>query len=250
MARKFWPGANPVGQAIFIGPGLGPSFQAGLTEIIGVVGDVRERLYLDPSLVMYQTPSQIPNADMALLNDYEATALLVRTQAGVAPTSVRQAVQQLLLADLNLAAVSMRTMEQVGLDSTARQNFNLLLLSAFATIALLLAVIGIYGVMSYTVEQRTHEIGIRTALGASRRDTLSLVFTQALRMALAGIVGGVIASAALTQLLTAQLFAARPLDPLTFITVPVILLATALAAAYVPALKAGRVDPMTALRHE
>lgn len=144
----------------------------------------------------------------------------------------------------------MRTMEQVSLDSTARQNFNLLLLSAFATIALLLAIVGIYGVMSYTVEQRTHEIGIRTALGANRRDTLSLVFTQALRMALVGIVGGVVVSAALTRLLTAQLFAVRPLDPLTFITVPVILVATALAAACLPALKAARVDPMTALRHE
>ena len=250
MARKFWPGANPVGQAIFIGPGLGPSYQAGLTEIIGVVGDVRERLYLDTSPIMYQTPSQIPNADMALLNDYEATALLVRTQAGGAPTSIRQAVQQVLLADHNLAAVSMRTMEQVSLDSTARQNFNLLLLSAFAAIALLLAIVGIYGVMSYTVEQRTHEIGIRTALGANRRDTLSLVFTQALRIALVGIVGGVVASAALTRLLTAQLFAVRPLDPLTFITVPLILLATALAAAYVPALKAAQVDPIVALRHD
>jgi len=228
MARKFWGGANPVGQAIFVGPGLGPSYQAGLTEVIGVVGDVRERLYLDPSPIMYQTPSQIPNADMTLLNDYEATALLVRTQAGGALTSIRQAVQQVLLADHNLAAVSMRTMEQVSLDSTARQNFNLLLLSAFAAIALLLAIVGIYGVMSYTVEQRTHEIGIRTALGANRRDTLSLVFTQALRIALVGIVGGVVASAALTRLLTAQLFAVRPLDPLTFITVPPILLATAL----------------------
>jgi putative ABC transport system permease protein len=144
----------------------------------------------------------------------------------------------------------MRTMEQVSLDSTARQNFNLLLLSAFAAIALLLAIVGIYGMMSYTVEQRTHEIGIRTALGANQRDTLSLVFTQALRIALVGIVGGVVASAALTRLLTAQLFAVRPLDPLTFITVPPILLATALAAAYAPALKAARVDPMVALRHD
>ena len=141
-------------------------------------------------------------------------------------------------------------MEQVSLDSTARQNFNLLLLSVFAIIALLLAIVGIYGVMSYSVEQRTHEIGIRTALGANRRDTLRLVLIQALRMALVGIAGGIAAAAALTRLLTAQLFAVRPLDPVTFIIVPVVLLATALAAAYVPALRAARVDPMMALRHE
>jgi putative ABC transport system permease protein len=250
MARKFWPGTNPVGQTIFIGPGLGSAYQAGLTKIVGVVGDVRERLYIDPSPVMYQTPSQIPDADMALLNGYESTALLVRTQAGVAPITISQAVQQALLAEDNLAAVNVRTMDQVSLDSTARQNFNLLLLGVFAMIALLLAIVGIYGVMSYSVEQRTHEIGIRTALGANRRDTLRLVLIQALRIALVGIVSGMVASAALTRLLTAQLFAVQPLDPLTFMTVPVILLATAFAAAYVPALRAACVDPMTALRHE
>jgi putative ABC transport system permease protein len=250
MARKYWPGQNPVGRTIFIGPGLGPSYQGGLTEIAGVVGDVRERLSLDPSPIIYQTPSQIPNADMALLNGYEPAALLVRTAAGVAPTSVRPAVQQALLADHNLAPLSIRTMDQVSLDSTSQQNFNLLLLSAFATIALVLAIVGIYGVMSYSVEQRTHEIAIRTALGAERRDTLSLVLIEASRMAVVGIVAGLTASAALTRLLTAQLFSVRPLDPLTFVIVPVILLAIAVAAAYVPAWRATRVDPMTALRHE
>lgn len=250
MARKYWPGSNPVGQTIFIGPGLSRAMQAGLAKIVGVVGDVRERLDFDPSPVMYQIPSQIPDADMSLLNGFERTAILVRTRPGVAPMSIGHAVKQALLEDHNLAAVNMRTMDQVSLDSTARQNFNLLLLSVFAVIALLLAVVGIYGVMSYSVEQRSHEIGIRTALGANRRDTLRLVLIQALRIALVGIVSGIVASAALTRLLTAQLFAVRPLDPLTFMSVPVILLATALAAAYVPALRAARVDPMRALRHE
>jgi putative ABC transport system permease protein len=250
MARKFWPQSNPVGQTIFIGPGLNPAMQGGVAKIVGVVGDVRERLDLDPSPVMYQIPSQIPDADMSLLNGFERTAILVRTQPGVAPMSVSQAVKQILLVDHDLAAVNMRTIDQVSLDSTARQNFNLLLLSVFAAIAVLLAMVGIYGVMSYAVEQRTHEIGIRAALGANRRDTLRLVLIQALRISLVGIVSGIAASAALTRLLTAQLFAVRPLDPLTFITVPVILLAIALAAAYVPALRAARVDPMMALRHE
>ena len=114
----------------------------------------------------------------------------------------------------------------------------------------MLAIVGIYGVMSYSVEQRSHEIGIRTALGASQRDTLRLILIQALRITLVGIVSGILASAALTRLLTAQLFDVRALDPLTFITVPVILLTTALCAAYLPALRAARVDPMIALRRE
>jgi putative ABC transport system permease protein len=116
--------------------------------------------------------------------------------------------------------------------------------------ALLLAAVGIYGVMSYSVEQRTHEIGIRAALGATSRDTLTLVLGQALRMALRGVVVGIAAAFGLTKLMSAQLFAVKPADPLTFIAVPVILLAVAVTAACVPALRASRVDPLVALRHE
>jgi predicted permease len=250
MARKFWPGANPVGQAIFIGPALGRVYQVGLTEIVGVVGDVRERLNLDPQPVMYLAPSQIPDADMALMNGYERGAVLVRTRPGVAPRSVSYVVQQALLAGSQLPAANVRTMEEASLDSTARQNFNLLLLGLFAAIALLLAAVGIYGVMSYSVEQRTHEIGIRAALGANRRDTLALVLMQALRMTMAGVVAGIAASFGLMRLLNAELFSVKPSDPLTFAASPLILLAVALTAACIPALRATRVDPITALRHE
>jgi putative ABC transport system permease protein len=246
MARKFWPGQNAVGQNIFIGPGLGPAYQVGLTEIVGVVGDVRERLYFDPQPVVYQSPSQIPDADMALLNSYEAGAVLVRTRPGIVPMSVSRAVEQAL----ELPAAKVRTMQQVGQDSLARQNFNTLLLGTFAAIALLLAAVGIYGVMSYGVEQRTHEIGIRAALGADRADTLRLVLLHASRMSVAGIVCGVAASFWLTNLISAHLFGVRPSDPLTFVAVPFILLAIALVAAWVPALRATRIDPFTALRHE
>ncbi len=249
MARKFWPGANPVGQSIFIGPGLGPAYQVGMTEVVGVVGDVRERLELDPSPVMYQAPSQFPDADMALLNGYEPAAVLIRTRPGVAPISVSQAVEHVLLAGNSLAVSNIRTMQKAALASTARQNFNVLLLSLFAGIALLLAAVGIYGVLSYTVEQRTQEIGIRAALGASRRDTLGLVLRQTLRTALAGIVSGIAASLALTRLMRAQLFGVTPSDPLTFTMVPLVLVAVAVAAAYVPAQRAARVDPVVALRH-
>jgi predicted permease len=249
MTRKFWPDTNAVGQTIFIGPALGPAYQVGLTEIVGVVADVRERLDIDPQPVMYQLPSQIPDADMALLNGYEPTGVLVRTRPGVAPMSVSQAVQNALLSE-QLPVAKVRTMKQTALDSTARQNFNLLLLGLFASIALLLASVGIYGVMSYSVQQRTHELGIRSALGASPRQTISLVLRQALRMTLAGAVIGLAASFGLSGLIRAQLFGVKPLDPVTFTAVPLILSAVALAAACVPALRASRVDPIIALRQQ
>jgi putative ABC transport system permease protein len=215
-----------------------------------VAGDVRERLDAEPAPIMYQAPSQVLDGAMALVNRLQAAAVVVRVRPGVAPMSVSHEVSQALLAADQLPAARIRTMEQVSLDSTARQNFNLLLLGLFAAIALLLAAVGIYGVMSYSVEQRTHEIGIRSALGANRRDTLSLVLVHALRMTIAGIAAGIAASFGLTRLLSAQLFGVRPSDPLTFTAVPLILLAVALAASWIPALRASRLDPLAALRHE
>ena len=164
--------------------------------------------------------------------------------------SVSHAVQQALLAADQLPVAKIRTMEQASLDSTARQNFNLLLLALFAAIALLLAAMGIYGVMSYSVEQRTHEIGIRTALGATRRDTLNLVLFQALRITVAGLAVGVASAFWLTLLLNAQLFGVKPSDPLTFTAATLILLMVALASTCIPALRASRVDPLVALSHE
>ena len=194
-----------------------------MTEIVGVVGNVRESLDGDSPPTMYQMPEQIPDGAMQLVNSLSPSAVLIRTRVGVAPRSVSGAVQQALLAEAELPVSKVRTMQEAGIDSTARQNFNLLLLGLFAAIALLLASVGIYGVMSYSVEQRSHELGIRTALGATRRDTLRLVLLQALRMAAAGIAVGVVASLWLTRLMKAQLFGVKPLDALTFVTVPAIL---------------------------
>jgi predicted permease len=249
LARKYWPNANPVGQTIYVGPGLGPGFEEGVTQIVGVVGDVREQLDDEPPPTMYQSPAQIPEGAMALVNGLQPGAILVRTRPGVAPMSVSKAVQDVLLTEADLPVSDVRTMDRAGLDSTARQNFNLLLLGLFAAIALLLAAVGIYGVMSYSVEQRRHEIGVRAALGANPGDTLRLVLRHALRISLAGVAVGIAASSGLTQLLKAQLFGVKPLDPVTFVTVPLVLMMVALVAAAVPALRASRVDPMVALRH-
>ena len=250
MARKYWPNSNPVGQTILIGDHLGPGFDQGPVVIVGVVGNVRERLQVGGAPVMYQMLSQIPDRALALVDNLEHSAILVRTRPGVAPMSVSNAINERLLRVGNMATTKVRTMDQVSFDSTARQNFNLLLLGIFAGIALLLATLGIYAVISYNVGQRTHEIGIRGALGASRQDILSLILNQALRMVLAGVAVGAPAAFALTRLLRAQLFGVTPADPLTFAAVPAIMLALAIAAACIPAVQASRVDPIAALRHE
>ncbi|HEX8878547.1 MAG TPA: ABC transporter permease [Candidatus Acidoferrum sp.] len=250
MAKKYWSNTNAVGQTIIIGPGLGPGFEEGPTEIVGIVGDVRERLNYDPPPTMYQTPAQIPDSAMALVNSLQSDAIMVRTRPGVAPLSVSEKVREALLNGDKLPSTKIRTMEQAELSSTERQNFNLLLLSLFAAAALLLAAIGIYGVVSYSVEQRTREIGLRAALGATRKDILQLVLRESLGITLAGVAIGVVGALALSRLLSAQLFEVTPADPLTFITVPITLCCAALVAAYVPARRAMRVDPMVALRYE
>jgi putative ABC transport system permease protein len=251
MARQFWPGANPVGQTILIGAGLGSGFEAGPTEIVGVAGDVRERLdHAHGAPVMYQLASQIPDRAMALMNSIEATAILVRARAGVPPISLSEPVQQALRAMDRLAISHVRTMGQAGWDSTPRQNFNLFLFGAFAAIATLLAAVGIYGVMAYGVEQRTREIGIRTALGATGPEVFRWVLGQALTMTATGVVLGMAASFGLTRLIRSLLFGVTPLDTMTLVAVPLIVLAVALAAAAIPALRASRTDPVVALRLE
>jgi putative ABC transport system permease protein len=249
LARKYWPDADPVGQSIVIGAGLGPDYEVGSTEIVGVAGDVRERLDQAPAPILYQTPSQVLDAAMALVNRLDPAALLMRTHAGIAPMSVSEAARQVLF-EADLPVSKMRPMEQVRIDSTARQNFNLVLLGLFAAIALVLAATGIYGVMSYSVEQRTQELGIRAALGADRRDILRLVLLDALRMALGGVAVGMMASYWLTRLLTAQLFHVKQNDLVTMSVLPAILTVVALTAAWVPAMRATRVDLQAALRQE
>ena len=250
MARKYWPHADPVGQSIVVGAGLGPEYEAGPAEIVGLVGDVRARLDVEPAPTMYQLPAQAMDAAMALVNRLTPAAILVRTRPGVAPMSVSREVRQALIETDRLPVAKIRDMRQLSRDSISRQNFNLLLLALFAAMALVLAAVGIYGVMSYAVAQRTHEIGIRGALGATRGDMLRLVLRQALAVTLAGIAAGLAASFGLTRLLSAQLYGVRPIDPITFAAVPVILAGVALAAAAVPARRATRVDPLAALRHE
>ena len=252
MASKYWPHGNALGQGILIGAELSPDFQEGSVEIVGVVGNVRESgLDNDPPAVMYQLHSQIPDGAMKLVNAMLPASIIVRTKPGIAPLSLSRPVQEALLAgDTQLPAMSVRTMEQLTLTSTARQNFALLLLGVFAAIALLLATVGIYGVISYNVARRTRELGIRMALGAERNDVLRLVVGQGLGLTLVGVAAGLAGAWALTRFLASLLCRVRPTDPLTFGGVSLVLTGASLLACYIPARRAARVEPMEALRYE
>jgi len=167
------------------------------------------------------------------------------------PSTLSAAIQQQFLAvDAQLPVSKIRTMEQVLSESTARQNFNMLLLSIFAGLALLLAAIGIYGLMSYTVEQRLQEIGIRVALGAGSGDMLRLVIGQGMKLALIGLALGLAAAFGLTRLLAGLLFGVKTTDPFTYSIVALVLTSVALLACFIPARRAAKIDPLIALRYQ
>jgi predicted permease len=251
MARKFWPKENPVGKHILIGGGL-VEFEQGMAEIIGIAGDTREfGLDHDPAPLMIQPYRQISDPVVALVGSMMPVAFLVRARAGVSPLSLRPDVEREFLArDAQIAPSRVRSLEQVVSDSMARQSFNLLLLGVFAGGALLLAAVGIYGVVSFSVEQRTKEIGIRSALGAGRANTLMLVMAHGMKLALLGTLAGLPAAFGLTRLLGALLFGVTPGDPVTFAAVTGIVILVAVVAMAVPAVRATRLDPLAALRRE
>ncbi|HET9531507.1 MAG TPA: ABC transporter permease [Blastocatellia bacterium] len=239
MARRFWPGEVAVGKRIKPGP-LNSS--APWLEIVGVVKDVRQfELGANPKpqmYVPYEQPVFFRPSHLVIKTDVEPLGLAA---------AVRSTVWEI---DKDQPVSNITTMEGVLSESIARQRFSTLLLGIFATVALVLAAVGIYGVMSYSVAQRTHEMGLRMALGAQSRDVLKLVIGQGLRMAIAGITVGLAAAFALTRLMGSLLYGVSTVDPLTFAGVTLLLLSVALAACYVPARRATKVDPMIALRYE
>jgi putative ABC transport system permease protein len=251
MARKFFPTQNPLGQSILIGTGLGSTLDQGATEIVGIVGDVHNQLDAPPPPTMHQLWSQVPSGGLRLMNQLFPASIAVRTKEGVHPMELSRGVRDALLAqDMQLPTAAGETMQQVILDSTAGASGNMLLLSIFGAMALLIASIGIYGVLAYNVELRSHEIGIRMALGAEKHDVLRMVIGEGLKLALIGVVIGIAGALALTRFLSSLLFGVKPTDPLTFIAVSLILIAVALMACYIPARRAAKVDPMEALRYE
>jgi predicted permease len=250
FAKKYWEKEDPIGHSMTIGHGLGAVFEEPAREIVGIVGDVRENgLTNSRQAVMYVPASQATDGLTQFANKVIPLSWVVRTSQE--PTSLTGAIQHEFLAmDGQLPVSRIRTMEKVISESTARSNFNMLLLTIFAGTALLLAALGIYGLMSYSVEQRTQEIGIRVALGASGGDMLRMVMRRGLLLAGIGLAAGLAAAFGLTRLIASMLFGVKANDPIAFGTVVLTLAAVAWIAIYIPARRATRIDPMIALRYE
>ena len=250
FTRKYWPIQDPLGQRITIGKGMGPEFEDPTREIVGVVGNVREfGLSNPPPPMMYIPQAQVLDALTALGSKVLPVAWVVRTS--VDPMTLATIVRrEVVSADPQQAVFDFRSMDQVFEKSMADRGFILLLLSVFAGTALLLAAIGIYGVVAYSVERRAHEIGIRIALGAGQGDVLRLVVRHGMTLAGIGVAIGLVAALALTRVLTALLYGVQATDPVTFAGVAIVLSAVALAATWIPARRAARIDPIAALRCE
>lgn len=251
MAKKYWPKQDPLGQRVTIGgKALGPDFEEPIRQVVGIVGNVREiGLGNGDQPAMYVPEAQVTDPITRLANNVIPLSWAVRTSLD--PATLSGAIrQQFLAVDGQLPVSKIRTMEQVLSESTARQNFNMLLLSIFAGLALLLAAIGIYGLMSYTVEQRLQEIGIRVALGAGSGDMLRLVIGQGMKLAVIGLALGLAAAFGLARLLSSLLFGVKTTDPLTYAIVAVVLASVALMACLIPAHRASKIDPLAALHYE
>jgi len=236
MARDFFPNENPLGQRMQLGIN-------GFTgQIVGVVGDVKHvGLDAQANHEVYLSYAQAPfSVDMTLIAKTENDPL--QTAA-----AVRNEIKGL---DPQISVGKVQTMEAIAKESIAGERFRTLLLTIFGAGALVLAAIGIYGVISYSVSRRTHEIGIRMALGAHATNVRNLVIKSGLKLALAGVVIGVACAFAITRLMSSLLFGLEPTDTLTFVSVPLVLLGVALVACYLPARRATKVDPLVALRYE
>jgi putative ABC transport system permease protein len=238
FARRYWPNEDPVGKRIAMGSEKHPM----LLTVLGVVGRVKmEGLSQDSKRVQgYFAFKQNPSDGMTVV-----------LKASGDPNQLIAAVrQQVKTVDPDQPIYSIRTMDEIRAESVAPERLNLTLLSIFAGIALILAIVGIYGVMSYSVTQRTHEIGIRMAIGAQPRDVFRMVIGQGMMLALIGVGIGLVGAFGLTRLMTTMLFGVEPTDPATFAAIAVLLTGVALVACYIPGRRATRVDPVESLRYE
>jgi putative ABC transport system permease protein len=239
MAKRFWPGENPIGKQVGLADPQSP-----LMNIVGVVSDVKHlSLREDAGPEMYVPYTQKPFPSMLVMH----VALRARMDASLLTGSARQEIQRL---DADLPMSSVATLSTLVDESLVSQRFAMYLIGAFGIVSLLLACIGLYGVISYSVMQRTREMGIRMALGAKRTTVIALVLGQGARLTGIGMAAGLIAALSVTRLMANALYGVQPTDFITFATVIPLLAGVALVASYAPAYRASRVDPVTALRHE
>jgi putative ABC transport system permease protein len=238
LALRFWPNQNPIGKRLKLG---WPESPTPWCEVVGVVADVKQNGFTAPTLPQAYFPlAQLPRSQLYLV-------VSTKTEPAVQTAAVRAVVRAV---EPELPLYQIRTMEEVFNRALLTQRAALGLLGSFAALALVLAVIGIYGVMSYAVAQRTHEIGLRAALGARPRDLLKLILAKGMKLALAGIGCGLVAAGALTRLIKTLLFGVSAIDPLTYIVITLLLAFFALLACWIPARRATKVDPLVALKYE
>jgi putative ABC transport system permease protein len=250
FANQFFKDQDPLAQRLIIGRGVMREFASeGERQIIGVVGDTRDGgLQQRPQPAMYIPQAQVPDAANALNLGMSPVGWVIRTQGD--PYAMSDAIQESLRQSTGLPVSQVRSMAEVVVRSTSRQRFNMWLMTMFGASALLLAAIGIYGLMAYSVEQRTQEIGIRLSLGADGGAVRRMVIVQGMRLAIVGVVLGLAASWGLAQFMRSFLFEVEARDPLVFIGVPVLLTVVAFFAVFLPALRASKVNPLVALRYE
>jgi predicted permease len=247
LARRHWPAENPIDKRITLDDPRDNSRAPQWLAVVGVVKDVKQSSWTDPPSNEVYLPFQQSRSFYA--GRFSSMTMVVRTT--IEPQSLAGAVRETVRAvDRSLPVSNIESMEQVIADTLWQQRFNLQLLGLFAALALVLAAVGLYGVMSYAVAQRMHEVGLRMALGAQRRDVLKLVVGQGMKLAFLGVALGLLASLALTRLMTGLLFEVNATDFTTFAVIALVLVAVALVACWIPARRATKVDPMVALRYE
>jgi predicted permease len=249
MAKQYWPKGDPLRDHIQKAPGAGPIFAEPPRQIIGIVGNTRDAPNRNPFPTMYIPLAQMPDGETALNSRIAPLWWIVRTNSN-SQALITQVTSALREATGGLPVAHIRTMDEIDRLNISQQRFNMLLLTVFGISGLLLAAAGIYGLMAFSVEQRTQELGIRMALGAQASQLRNMVLGQGMVLTGFGVVIGIGAAFWLARFLTRFLFGVKAWDPLAFVLTPLLLGAVALAAAWIPAVRATRVDPMTALRFE
>jgi predicted permease len=250
MAKQYWPKQDPLSDKLLIGKGVMREFEAETDrQIIGVVADTKAGgLDSDPQPQMWIPQAQVPDLANALNVGLTPIAWIVRTK--VPPRSLSTQIQDTLRQSTGLPVTDVEAMDSILSTSVSRQRFNMWVMSVFGGCALLLAAIGIYGLMAYSVEQRTQEIGIRMALGAQAAQVRKMVVGQGMALAIVGVVIGLGAAFGLSRLISSFLFGVKARDPLAFSAVPLVLALVAFIAVWLPARRASKVDPIIALRVE
>ena len=248
MAHKYWPNSDPLGEQIDIGEGVGPEFADVPRMVVGIVRNVREAsLNEPPPPAMYLAIAQVPDTETALNAEISPLNWVIRTR-GASSVNPRELEKKLIEVTGGLPVGKVLPMDAILTHSTARSDFMTLLLSIFGVSALALAAIGIYGLMAYSVEQRTQEIGVRIALGAELPEVRRMIVMQGMNLSFAGTVLGVTGAFWLTRFLAGFLFGVQSRDPVVFVAVPLFLSLVALIAAWIPATRATKVAPIVALR--